>query len=187
MLPENIIDDELYRAGTRSRVRDLALVQAKAGRYGAIGGGVGSVIALLIGFAFMGFDPFHIDSLYSFITNELGQWVLAMAIGLPIAGFFISREAGRLVVFHEWPSILAGIMAGYLSLIAPAIPAGFILFSPYSTDFSDDYGFFPVYLIILSMYGGIPAVVTGIWLGTRLGKIKREYERQPSHTSNFEK
>lgn len=133
-------------------------------------------------FTMIGLGIAHI--LMSFIFSDLFwftsfEYVLNVVIGaltFLANGYIFGRIAGQLILLKKWHPAIAGPLVALLILTFSAFLAGWIGFFQEGTAYIgtgqnpfEDYVLSPV--LAVTIFGGLPALLTGVWFGYRIRKL----------------
>jgi hypothetical protein len=119
------------------------------------------------------------DAFLWFRRFGFGANILTGVFLLLVAALVFGRIAGVQILIKERNYILTGIICGLLTLLTGALAGSLVGFfadgiSEYRTvgESAFDYIVKPVYWILL--FGAIPVLLTGIWLGWRIANKRTE-------------
>lgn len=108
---------------------------------------------------------------FEYILNVIVGTLLFLA-----NGYIFGRIAGQMILLKKWHPAIAGPLAAVVILMFTAFLAGWVGFfqegiryigtgqNPFA-----DYVLTPV--LAVTIFGGLPALLTGIWFGYRIRKM----------------
>lgn len=165
----------------------LKAARHKGGMLGLKSAGIGITTAYLMMAFIFAHEYNGLGSLLWISSVNYKFNLISGGIILLCCGYFFGQLASKMILVKKWNAMLCGMLCGVCVLVSAAFLSGWpgffqegIHLLGTGDDPFTDYILKPFYWITL--YGMIPAILTGVWLGWR---IRKNIAGLKSHDLNF--
>ena len=144
-------------------------------RQGLISVGIGVLIAQLIMTYMMSIGKGWAQAFFWFTDTK---YVLNVFIGVLImfiAGYFLGKLAGKLIIIKQWNYALTGCLVGIEILLITTFITSWVGFfqegiSQMGTESNPLYDYIVKPMYWVTIFGAIPALLVGVWFGWQIKK-----------------
>ena len=144
-------------------------------RQGLISVGIGVLIAQLIMTYMMSIGKGWAKAFFWFTDTK---YVLNVFIGVLImfiAGYFLGKLAGKLIIIKQWNYALTGCLVGIEILLITTFITSWVGFfqegiSQMGTESNPLYDYIVKPMYWVTIFGAIPALLVGVWFGWQIKK-----------------
>ena len=155
-------------------------------RQGLICSGLGVLIAQLIMTAMISSDQNIFKAFFWFTSVNYKLNLFVGVVILLLCGHFYGQIAGKAIIIKNRNFVLVGFLCGMAVLLTTAFLSGWTGFfqegiDNIGTDDNpfEDYIFKPLFWV--TIFGILPALLVGIWLGGQIKRKGRKHSTQQVH------